>query len=163
MSSESIEFPEGLFIYRTQTHFDDLDGLWVMHHSRYLVHLERAVMALFNHAMNAEVFDPERYPDLYQVVRKVEIDYLQPIDEVMSLAIALSVARVREAGLALRFAFLDETLETVYARGMRTCCRLSQRTHQPVGWSTTFRSAYTKLCEAASRFPVGWGKCFGKQ
>lgn len=137
------------FDYCFETHFDDMDALWVMHHSRYLVHLERAVMALFYEAMGAEHFDPERYPDLYQVVRNVDISYLQPIARVQRYRVRLLVERLREAGLTLRFGFFDAAGKLCHARGVRTSCKLSGKTHTPVGWSEAFRQAYECREEAA--------------
>lgn len=156
----AIAIPESLFIYSTQTHFDDLDGLWVLHHSKYLVFLERAVMALFYKTMQTEVFDPEKFPDLYQVVRNVDIHYMKPIDGVFAFHIVLRVERVREAGLVLRFAFVGEAGE-VFARGLRTSCKLSKRTHHPAGWTEVFRKAYEARVVDTAELSEHWRKVLG--
>lgn len=146
----------GIFLFEGQTYFDDMDGLWVLHHSKYLVHLEHAVMALFYESMQADGFDSDAYPDLYQVVSKVDIQYLRPIDTIGVFYIALSVERVREAALTLRFAFLDKALHTVHARGLRSCCKLSKKTHEPCGWSANFRHAYEARLDASKSLSDAW-------
>lgn len=156
--TDSNQIPQGIFHYPTQTHFDDLDGLWVLHHSKYLVFLEHAVMALFYQAMKTEVFDRENFPDLYQVVRNVNIHYIQPIDGVYGFSILLAVERLREAGLTFCFAFTSPDFETVYARGVRTCCKLGKLTHTPSGWSPQFRTAYEKLASDAQKLDPCWVK-----
>ncbi len=151
----------GIFTYNTQTHFDDLDGLWVMHHSKYLVFLERAVMGLFYQAMQTETFDPTTFPDLYQVVRNVDIHYVLPIANVQPFTILLTVEKLREAGLTLRFVFTDTARNNVYARGRRTCCKMSQQTHTPTGWTPQFRTAYEHLETSAKNLDAEYRKLFG--
>ncbi len=140
--------PEGVFVYRARTHFDDLDALWVMHHSRYLVHLERAQQALFDRMMESSEFSPERYPDLYVVVRRIEIDYLKPLRGVMPFIITLRGIRLREAGMSLAFAFRSPCGRELYTRGVREVCRMSLKTNEPTGWTENFRTRYEPWIEA---------------
>jgi acyl-CoA thioester hydrolase len=141
--------PDGVFIYRTQTHFDQLDALDVLHHSRYFLFAERAQQAFFDHVMETEAFDTERYTDLYAVVRSVDMEYLRPIDGVFTFHVALAVERLREAALTTRVGFFDASGETLYARGRRTICHLSAQTHQPSGWSPAFRERFDRWAKAA--------------
>lgn len=131
--------PSKPFIHTTQTHFDELDALWVLHHSRFLKHLERAQQAFFNHLNNTTVFDPEKYPDTYVLVRKIEIDYLQPLKGVIPFQIRLSVSRLREAGLTQAFEFRSESGDVLFAKGSRTVCKMSSKTQAPTGWTPAFR------------------------
>lgn len=135
--------PAGLFVYRTQTHFDDLDSLWMLYHARYLNFLERAQQSFFDLVMQAECFDPKRYPDTYQVVRDVQVRYLRSIDFVGPFFIAMRVAKVRAAGITMEFAFRSEDGQTLYAKGTRTACHLGED-HQPAPWSDTFRNGFEK-------------------
>lgn len=137
--------PAGVFVYRSQTAFDELDALWVMHHSRFLKHLERAQQALFDREMATEAFDPERYPDIYVVVKRVEIDFVVPLRGVVPFQVWLWVERVREAGLTVRFSFRSADGTTEHARGRRIVCKLSGQTHQPTGWTPEFRERYEAL------------------
>jgi acyl-CoA thioester hydrolase len=156
MSIDYDHPPEGIFIYRTQTHFDELDPLNVLHHSRYLKHLERAQQAMFDHIMATESFDPERYPDLYVVVRNITIDYLHPLRSITPFLIALRVVRLREAGLTTAFSFRTPDGAKEYCRGLRTVCRLSTKTHQPCGWTALFRERHDTWLEASARFDAAF-------
>lgn len=140
----------GLWVHRARAAFDELDALWVLHHARFLRHLERAQQAWFDAVMETESFDPERYPDLYVVVRRVEIDYLAPLRGVGPFQIRLKVARVREAGLTVAFAFRSDDGTVLHARGLRTVCKLSGKTHEPTGWTPLFRERYEALQAAGA-------------
>jgi acyl-CoA thioester hydrolase len=134
--------PQGLFVYRTRAHFYEIDALWVLHHSRYLQFVERAQQALFDELMSAKEFSPEKYPDLYVVVRRVEIDYLAPLRGVAPFMVVLWGVKLREAGLAVGFEFRSDDGATLHARGERTVCKLGLQTHEPAGWSPEFRAQY---------------------
>lgn len=143
MSLSPPHLSPGVFAYSTRSHFDELDGLNVLHHSRYLRQVERAQQALFDQVMETDGFDPIRYPDLYAVVRRLEIDYLESIRSVIAFTVLLAVTRLGEASLTTRFAFRSPDLSTLYARGTRTICHLSAQTHQPSGWTASFRQRFS--------------------
>jgi len=132
--------PEGLFVHKGETRFDELDALWVLHHSRLIAHAERLQQAWFDAVMAPESFDPERYPDLYVVVKNVNVTYEIPMKGVGPYRAFLWVFRLREAGLTTGFEFWNATGTARYCRGIRTVCRLSTTTHQPCGWTPSFRS-----------------------
>jgi len=134
--------PPGLFVYRTRAHFYEIDALWVLHHSRYLQFVERAQQALFDELMGAKEFSPEKYPDVYVVVRRLEIDYLVSLRGVTPFMVVLWGVRLREAGLTVGFEFRSDDGTVLHARGERTVCKLGLQTHQPTGWSAEFRSKY---------------------
>lgn len=140
----------GLFIYHTRSHFDELDGLNVLHHSRYLRQVERAQQAMFDHIMETDGFDPNRYVDLYAVVRRLDIEYLESIRSVVDYQVLLAVDRLGEASLTTRFAFRSRDSRTLYAQGNRTVCHLNTENHRPCGWSTLFRERFTRW-ETAGR------------
>ena len=134
--------PPGLFVYRTRAHFYEIDALWVLHHSRYLQFVERAQQALFDELMGAKEFSPEKYPDLYVVVKRVEIDYLVPLRGVAPFLVTLRGVKLQEAGLTVAFEFRSEDGAVLHARGERTVCKLGLQTHEPTGWSAEFRAKY---------------------
>jgi acyl-CoA thioester hydrolase len=142
MSVSPVPLPPGVFAYPTRSHFDELDGLNVVHHSRYLRQVERAQQAFFDQVMATDGFDPDRYRDLYAVVRRLDIDYLESIRSVVPYTVLLAVERLGEASLTTRFAFRSPDLTVLYARGRRTLCHLSHETHQPTGWSADFRERF---------------------
>lgn len=146
--------PPGLFVYRTRPHFYEIDALWVLHHSRYLQFVERAQQALFDELMGAQEFSPEKYPDLYVVVKRVEIDYLAPLRGVAPFMVALRGLKLREAGLTVAFEFRSDDGATLHARGERTVCKLGLQTHEPAGWSVEFRDKYEPWVALGATLPV---------
>lgn len=136
---DSESTPKGLFFLNGATRFDELDALWVLHHSRLVAHAERLQQAWFDAVMEPEAFDPERYPDLYVVVRNINVTYEVPMKGVGPYRAYLWVKRLREAGLTTGFEFWSGDGSSRYCRGERTVCRLSTKTHQPCGWTAAFR------------------------
>ncbi len=134
------------------TRFDELDALWVLHHSRLVAHAERLQQAFFDHVMEPERFDPEVYPDLYVVVREISVKYETPMKGVGPYVAFLWIKRLREAGLTTGFEFWSADRKTRYSYGTRTVCRLSTKTHQPCGWSSDFRERMEPWADAAR----GW-------
>ncbi|WP_309387152.1 acyl-CoA thioesterase [Cerasicoccus frondis] len=133
--------PEPVFEFRSEVFFDELDALWVLHHSRYLMHLERAQQAFFQHLLGVPDFNARRDEDIYVVVRNLEIDYKTPVRNPGPVLIRYRVQRVRAAGVAMAFEFLSGDGETLYCSGVRTVCKLSGKAHQPAEWSPGFRAA----------------------
>lgn len=132
---------QAYFKFPSEVYFDEFDALWVLHHSRYLHHLERAQQAFFQHLLGVSDFDEKRDEDIYVVVKKVDIDFLLPFRRPGSLLVRYKIDRIREAGVVMAFDIVSTDEKTVYCRGTRTICKLSHKTHQPVGWSARFRQA----------------------
>lgn len=129
------------FEFHSEIYFDELDALWVLHHSRYLKHLERAQQAFFQQLLGVDDFNAQRDEDIYVVVRNLEIDYRAPVRNPGPVLIRYTVERVRAAGVTMPFAFLSANGETLHCGGRRTVCKLSGLTHQPAEWSPPFRAA----------------------
>ena len=147
--------PAGLFVYRARAHFYEIDALWVLHHSRYLQFVERAQQALFDEMMGAAEFSPEKYPDLYVVVSRIEIDYLAPLRGVTPFLVALRGVRLREAALTIGFEFRSDDGAVLHARGERTVCKLGLKTNEPASWSAEFRAKYEPWIAAGEALKVG--------
>lgn len=131
--------PPGVFLYSTETHYDQLDGQMVLHHPRYLVLVERAQQLWFESLLGSQRFDWQGFPDLYLVVRRIEIDYFDSIDGVMPVHIALWCGTLRAAKHETRFAFFDGTGRRLFCRGKRWNCKVDPQTHEPRMWSDAFR------------------------
>ena len=101
------------FTYLSEVFFDELDGLGVMHHTRYLIHLERAQQKFFQELLGVPDFNAERDEDIYVVVH----------------------------GVTMRFTIRNTENTCVYCDGKRTVCKLSSETHQPSPWTEPFRAA----------------------
>ena len=131
----------GTFRHRQSVAFDELDALWVMHHANQVKAIERAHHAFFLELLGADAFDPDRYEDLYVVVRNIDANFHIPIRGVTDIIIELKITRVREAGLSVAFSVCSVDGSLIHTSGERIICRMSARTHQPCGWTPAFRQA----------------------
>ena len=129
------------YAYHTQVHFDEFDALGILHHARYLHHLERAQQAFFQHLLGVPDFNAERDEDIYVVVRGLEARFRTPIRSPGEYVVFYRLASMRAAGLTLDFEFATADKSVLHCTGARTVCKLSGRTHQPAEWSLPFRDA----------------------
>ena len=67
------------FTYLSDVHFDELDALGVLHHTRYLLHLERAQQKFFEQLLGVDDFNTDRDEDIYVVVHGIEARFRQPL------------------------------------------------------------------------------------
>lgn len=142
---------EGHYYFHTETYYDQLDGQMILHHPRYFVLVERAQQAWMESVLGAPRFDWRNFPDMYLVVRKLEAEYLQPIEGVRDITVELWPVRIRAAKLEMGFTFRSPDLETVYCRGTRINCKVARETHQPAMWTDGFLEAVQEGVNLASR------------
>ena len=133
------------FVVLMKTWFDQTDGLGILHHSHYVLMMERAQKTMFVSLMGKDTLDPAIAPDVYVVVRDLQIQYLQPIKPECEVKIILRVKKVRAAGLTIDFEFRNTDSTILYAKASRTVCRMDGRTHQPAEWSEEFRAKHEAL------------------
>lgn len=137
--------PNGSFVSRTKTWFDQTDGLGILHHSHYVLLLERAQKTFFVEIMGVDTIDPQVAPDVYVVVRDLELHYLAAIRPECEVDVIMRVTKVRAAGLTVDFEFRSIDGVTLYCRGSRTICRMDGTTHQPAQWTEEFRRLHEAL------------------
>lgn len=129
------------FIYESQVFFDELDALGVLHHTRYLLHLERAQQKFFESLLGVDDFDSERDEDIYVVVHSLESRFRQPFRQPGPIVVEYLIERIRSGGVTMRYLIRNPEGTCVYSDGTRTVCKLSAETHQPAPWSEPFRDA----------------------
>jgi acyl-CoA thioester hydrolase len=130
------------YTYQTEVFFDELDGLGMLHHTRYLLHLERAQQKFFQELLGVADFNVERDEDIFVVVHGVEARFRQAFTVPGPIAVDYQIERVRSSGVTMRFSVrhpLDESI--VYCDGSRTVCKLSRQRHQPTPWTDEFQAA----------------------
>ena len=142
MSDFSDPPPGGLFFHRTRVWFDELDALGVLHHSRFVYHLERAAKAMFVRVMNLDTLDPAVAPDICALVRDLDLRYVAPVAGECEILIGLRVTGLRAAGLTVAFEFRSADGATLHCRGTRTVCRMNATTRSPEEWTPEFRARY---------------------
>jgi acyl-CoA thioesterase FadM len=131
---------QGSYHFETETYYDQLDGQMLLHHPRYFVLVERAQQAWIEDRLGAPRFDWRNFPDMYLVVRKLDAEYLSPIEGVQLLTVVLWPERIRAAKLVMRFELRSRDLQTVFCRGSRTNCKVNPESHEPTFWSDRFRA-----------------------
>lgn len=141
--------PGGVYVHPVRIWFDELDALGVLHHSRFVYHLERAQKAMFATVMGVDTLDPELAPDVYVLVRDLALRYVAPVRGEVTVHICLKVLRVRAGGLTVRFEFRSADGAVLHCHGERTVCRMDAGTHRPAPWTEAFRARYEAWCAAA--------------
>lgn len=133
-----MEKPSGRtreFEYVSFVAFDELDMQGILHHSRHLLHVERACHAFFQSVMGAEGFRPDLFPDLNAVVRRLNIEYVRPLAGVVPITVALCVTRLRSCTMTTAFELRSADGTAVYSRGEREICRVKPDELRPELWS----------------------------
>lgn len=129
------------FIYNSTVYFDELDALGVLHHTRYMLHLERSQQKFFEHLLGVDDFDADRDEDIYVVVHGLESRFREPFRRPGPMVVEYRIDRIRTAGVSMRYVIRDPSGEPIYCDGTRTVCKLSAKTHQPAPWTPAFREA----------------------
>lgn len=129
------------FTYESQVYFDELDALGLLHHTRYLLHLERAQQKFFEHLLGVDDFNAERDEDIYVVVHSLESRFREAFQNPGPIVVEYRIDRIRTSGVTMDFVIRDSSGEHIYCEGKRTVCKLSAQTHQPTAWTEAFREA----------------------
>ena len=137
------------FTYLSEVHFDELDALGLLHHTRYLLHLERAQQKFFEKLLGVDDFNMDRDEDIYVVVHGLEARFRQAVSNPGLIAIDYTIGRIRSGGVTMSFTIRHPEEGTVYCEGTRTLCKLSPKSHQPTPWTPSFRAALD-ACSSSS-------------
>ena len=137
------------FTYLSEVHFDELDALGLLHHTRYLLHLERAQQKFFEKLLGVDDFNKDRDEDIYVVVHGLEVRFRQALSNPGLIAVDYTISRIRSGGVTMSFTIRHPEKNTVYCDGTRTLCKLSANSHQPTPWTPAFRAALD-TCSSSS-------------
>ena len=130
------------FEYVSHVAFDELDMQGILHHSRHLLHVERACHAFFTAVMGTEGFRPDVYPDLNAVVRRMNIEYLRPLAGLKDIVVALAVTKLRSCSMTTAFELRSRDGREVYSRGEREVCRVKFGELRPALWSDAYLARF---------------------
>ncbi|MFO7726559.1 MAG: hotdog domain-containing protein [Oceanipulchritudo sp.] len=144
-----VERLPGHYYFETETYYDQLDGQMILHHPRYFVFVERAQQAWMEWMLGAPRFDWRNFPDMYLVVRRLEAEYLLPVEGVRDVTVILWPERIRAARLEMGFEIRSPEMEILYCQGTRLNCKVNRTTHEPAIWTDAFREAVEKACGSA--------------
>lgn len=87
------------YSYSSNVYFDELDALGVLHHTRYLLHLERGQQAFFEYLLGVSDFDAERDEDIYVVVHSLESHFRIPVRNPGEIVVQYTIDRIRSGGV----------------------------------------------------------------
>src|SRR4051794_15153135 len=134
-----------------EVHFDDLDALGMLHNSRYVVLVERALGAYWTeHGYTFRNGKPT-HPDVYQVVRELRITYSVPVTHPGRLAVHFWVEQMGRSSATYRFRVLSEDLATVHAEGARVVVRVDPATRRPTPWTDEARADVKRISAPAAQ------------
>ena len=136
------------FQYQTSFFFDELNSLGVVHHTSYLLHVERAQQALFQKLLSVDDFDGERDEDTCVVVTDLDCHLGRPVSNPGDCTIELGVNRVRSCAVALSFKIFSDKADEPLCLGTRTVCKICPRTGQARPWTPAFREALESMSGA---------------
>ena len=129
------------FSYTSEVYFDELDGLGFLHHTRYLLHLERAQQKFFEQLLGVPDFDADRDEDIYVVVHGLDARFRVPLSTPGKIVVDYQIVKIRSGGVTMNFTIRSPEDKTVYCTGTRTVCKLSAQTHRPMPWTEPFLAA----------------------
>jgi len=133
------------FIYRSPVHLDELDSLQLLHNSRFIVHVERAMVAFYRTLGEPWGVALDENPDQFQMVREVQAKFTAPFRGMGEMVIHIWVDRLGESSCVYGFVCTSSEGKLVYARGTRTVVKLHPVSLQPTPWSETFTRGHLPL------------------
>ena len=136
------------FQYQTSFFFDELNSLGVVHHTSYLLHVERAQQALFQKLLSVDDFDGERDEDICVVVTDFDCHLGCPVSNPGDCLIELGVNRVRSCAVTLSFKIFSDNADGQHCFGTRTVCKICPKTGAPRPWTEAFHEALASISGA---------------
>ncbi|NHC46404.1 acyl-CoA thioesterase [Motilibacter aurantiacus] len=123
-----------------EVHFDDLDALGMLHNSRYVVLVERALGAYWTERGYTFHDGRPTKPDVFQVVRELRITYSVPVTRPSRLAVHFWVETMGRSSATYRFRVMSEDRSVVHADGSRVVVRVDPATRRPTPWTDEART-----------------------
>ena len=121
-------------------HFDDLDALGMLHNSRYVVLVERALAGYWTARGYTFRYGKATKPDVIQVVRELRITYSVPVLHPGPLSVHFWVEKIGTTSVTYRFKVESEDRSVVHAEGARVVVRVDPETGRPTPWTPEARS-----------------------
>ena len=113
-------------LIRKRVYLDDLDGFGMLHHARYALLFDNAVLDFWTDA--GWTLDPEQS---VLVIRELGLTYHQPVLGISDVDVRLWVDRAGRTSVTYRFEVLSADHEVVHAEGHRVVVFLDAQTLRP--------------------------------
>ena len=113
-------------VVRKRIYLDDLDGFGVVHHARYALLLDDAVLDYWLDAG----WKPDTATHL-QVIRELSLTYHQPISGMGDVDVHFWVDRAGRTSVTYRFEILSPDRSVLHAAGHRVLVNIDAKTLRP--------------------------------
>lgn len=133
------------FIYRSAVHADELDSLHLLRSARFIVHVERAIIAFCRTLGTPWGVRLDENPDQFHMVRDVQAKFTAPFRGVGDMVIHIWVERLGESSCIYGFLCTSVEGKQIYARGTRTVVKLDPTSLEPAPWSESFTRGHLPL------------------
>jgi acyl-CoA thioester hydrolase len=136
-------------VRRQAVYSDDLDGYGMLHHTKYALLFDHAVIDFWNEA--GWVFDPSQS---VFVIRDLALRYRVPVMTTGTVAVRFWIEEATDSKATYRFEIRSDDLSTLHADGTRTLVNLDPRTLQRAPVNTSLWDAARPLLPAGFVVPV---------
>jgi len=126
---------------RRRVYLDDIDGFGMLHHSRYLVLVDRAIIDYW-HELG---WRTDEGPSV-QAIREVTITFHAPVTGICDVDIRFWIASLGLSSIVYAFQIHNVHNQVLYAEGQRVLVNLDRRTLRPRPLSDEDRRRAEPLC-----------------
>jgi acyl-CoA thioester hydrolase len=133
------------YVFKSQVFFDELDPMQMLHNSRFVAHVERAITSWYGVAGRKWEPNVADNPDQFHVVRDLRIEYLNPVIGPGPMQIEIWVERLGNTSCVYGFRCSSDDGAIDFARGNRTIVKVDPETRRPAPWTDAFREHHAKL------------------
>jgi len=137
--------PDTGAVEAVDVHFDDLDALGMVHNSRYVLLVERALASYWTARGYSFRFGRPTRPDVIQVVRELRITYSVPVLHPGRLFVHFWVEHIGTTSVTYAFRVESEDRTVVHAQGTRVVVRVDPETGRPTAWTPEARADAEQL------------------
>lgn len=130
--------PISRFEWRSPVAWDELDMMGVLHHARFLLHVDRAISALLDEIGLHYSPDPAVRPDRHHAVVSLSARYRRPVTAPGEVRVRLTVMHLGRTSLTTAWSVESVHDGSVHADGERVAVHLGPD-DRPAPWGQTVR------------------------
>lgn len=131
-----------VFAFASQVGFDELDLYGIVHHTRFPVHMERAVLWFY---YVQGLLAQRDHEDLYHFVRELRVEYLYPRTSFGLMRVELWVRSLTTSSCTYEMLCCADDSDEAYARGSRSIVKIDREAGRKRAWTDAFRRAHEPL------------------
>jgi acyl-CoA thioester hydrolase len=148
MTTTDTDITHGV-VLRQAVYQDDLDGFGMLHHTKYALLFDHAVIDFWSEA--GWVFDPKQS---VFAIRDLSLRYRVPVMATGTLAVRFWIDEATASKATYRFEIRSDDLSTLHADGTRTIVNLDPQTLQRTPMNAVMWEAARPLLPPGFVVPV---------